>query len=244
MAQEAEEAAASGNMKQLYDITKKLTGKFGQTERPVKDKNRRVLMGADKQLSRWAEHFEELLNRPAPANAPDIPAAEEDLPIDCGKPTREEIRKAIKQLKNGKAAGTDEIPAEALKVDPEMLAEMLYGLFEKIWEEEEIPSEWKEGLLIKIPKKGDLGLCSNYRGITLLSVPGKVLHRVILERLKGPVDLSLRDQQAGFRRGRSCTDQITTLQIIVEQSIEWNSPLYVNFVDYEKAFDSLDRETL
>ena len=61
-------------------------------------------------------------------------------------------------MKNGKAAGTDEIAAEALKVDPEMLAEMLYGLFEKIWEEEEIPSEWKEGLLIEIPKKGDLGL--------------------------------------------------------------------------------------
>ena len=63
MAQEAEEAAASGNMKQLYDITKKLTGKFGRTECPVKDKNGSVLMGADKQLSRWAEYFEELLNR-------------------------------------------------------------------------------------------------------------------------------------------------------------------------------------
>ena len=56
-------------------------------------------MGADKQLSRWAEHFEELLNRPAPANTSDIPTAEEDLPIDCGKSTREEIREAIKQLK-------------------------------------------------------------------------------------------------------------------------------------------------
>ena len=178
--------------------TKKLTGKFGRTERPVKDKNGSVLMGADKQLSRWAEHFEELLNRPAPANTPDNNAAEEDLPIDCGKPTREEIRKATKQLKKGKAAGRDGIPAKALKVDPEMLAEMLYRLFEKIWEEEEIPSEWKEGLLIKIPKKRDLGLCSNYTGITLLSVPGKVPNRVILERLKGPVDLSLRDQQAGF----------------------------------------------
>ena len=101
-----------------------------------------------------------------------------------------------------------------------MLAEMLYGLFDKVWEEEEIPLEWKEGLLIKIPKKGDLGLCSNYRGITLLSVPGKVLNRVILERLTGPVDRTLRDQQAGFRPGRSCIDHITTLRIIVEQSIE------------------------
>ena len=111
---------------------RKLTGKFGQTERLVKDKDGSVLMGADKQLSRWAEYFEELLNRPALANTRDIPEAEEDLQIDCGKPSREETRRAIKQLKNGKATGTDEIPAETLKVDPEMLAEMLYGLFDKI----------------------------------------------------------------------------------------------------------------
>ena len=111
-----------------------------------------------------AMNFKELLNRPAPANTPDIPTAEEDLLIDCGKSTREEIRKAIKQLKNGKVAGTDGIPAEELKVDPDMLhvTERIYGLFEKIWKEEEINAKWKEELLIKIPKKGDLGLCSKY----------------------------------------------------------------------------------
>ena len=54
----------------------------------------------------------------------------------------------------------------------------------------------------------------------------------------------LHEEQAAFRQDRSCTDQIATLRIIVDQSIEWNSSLYVNFVDYEKAFDSLDRETL
>nr|KAG5702955.1 hypothetical protein BaRGS_034728 [Batillaria attramentaria] len=62
--------------------------------------------------------------------------------------------------------------------------------------------------------------------------------------MKGAVDPLLRDQQAGFRQNRSCVDQIATLRIIVEQSLEWNSPLYINFVDYEKAFDSVDRETL
>ena len=62
--------------------------------------------------------------------------------------------------------------------------------------------------------------------------------------MKGEVDKTLREEQAGFRQDRSCTDQIGTLRIIVEQSIEWNSSLYVNFVVYEKAFDSLDRETL
>ena len=80
--------------------------------------------------------------------------------------------------------------------------------------------------------------CDNYRVIaTLLSVPGKVLNRIILERMKGKVDLAFREQQAGLRQDISCTDQIATLRIIEKQPIEWNSSLYVNFVDYEKAFD-------
>ncbi|VDP49575.1 unnamed protein product [Schistosoma mattheei] len=62
--------------------------------------------------------------------------------------------------------------------------------------------------------------------------------------MKDSVDAQLRDQQAGFRKDRSCTDQITTLRIIVGQPIEWNSSLYNNFIDYEKVFDSLDRTTL
>nr|KAG5689204.1 hypothetical protein BaRGS_014860 [Batillaria attramentaria] len=244
LAEEAEEAAAKGNLKQLYDTTKKLSGKYSKPERPVKDKEGNAITGTEKQLDRWVEHFEELLNRPTPPNPPDIPPADADLPINCGKPSREEIRKAIKQLNNGKAAGPDDIPAEALKADIETTVEMLYPLFEKIWEEEQVPADWKEGYLIKLPKKGDLSNCANYRGITLLSVPGKVFNRILLERMKGAVDPLLRDQQAGFRQNRSCVDQIATLRIIVEQSLEWNSPLYINFVDYEKEFDSVDRETL
>ena len=76
---------------------------------------------------------------------------------------------------------------------------MLYPLFRKVWDEEKLPSDWKEGFVNKIPKKGDLGKCSNYRGITLLSVPGKVLNGIILDRMK---DVDIRDQQAGFRKKR------------------------------------------
>jgi len=62
--------------------------------------------------------------------------------------------------------------------------------------------------------------------------------------MKGEIDPWLRDQEAGFRPNRSCVDQIATLRITVEQSLEWNSPLYINFVDYEKAFDSIKRVIL
>nr|KAG5695304.1 hypothetical protein BaRGS_028239 [Batillaria attramentaria] len=155
-----------------------------------------------------------------------------------------EVRKEKKTALNTSRTGPDEIPAEAIKADTETAVNMLHSLFSKIWEKEEVPAQWKEGIVIKLPKKGDLRDCSNYRGIMLLSVPGKVLNRILLERMREAVDPMLRDQQAGFRRNRSCADQIASLRIIVEQSLEWNSPLYINFIDYEKAFDSVDREAL
>ncbi|KAK2167820.1 hypothetical protein NP493_1256g00007 [Ridgeia piscesae] len=244
LAKEAEDASAQGNMKQLYEITRKLAGKYKRTDRPIKDKNGNVLTSDEDQLKRWREHFEELLNRPPPQNPPDIPPAEEVLQINCERPSKAEIEKAIHHMKRGKASGPDKIPAEAIKADIETSTEILHDLLWKIWEQEEIPTEWKEGYLVKLPKKGDMQDCKNYREIMLLSVPGKVLNRVILDRLKTGVDAKLRDHQAGFRKDRSCTDQIAILRIIVEQCMEWDSSLYINFVDYEKAFDSLDRDTL
>uniref|UniRef100_A0A8C3IT77 Endonuclease/exonuclease/phosphatase domain-containing protein n=1 Tax=Chrysemys picta bellii TaxID=8478 RepID=A0A8C3IT77_CHRPI len=132
LAAEAEQAAYNGNMKQLYDITKRLSGKFSKPERPVKEKQGKSITEIEQQMNRWAEHFEELLNRPAPLNPPDIDPANEDLPINCDRPTRDEIRKAITMMKNRKAAGPDDIPAEALKVDLDASVEMLFPLFEKI----------------------------------------------------------------------------------------------------------------
>lgn len=88
----------------------------------------------------------------------------------------------MKQLKNGKGVGPDNIPAEALKSDLETTMKMLYPLFTKIWKEE-VPGDWKESYLIKISKNGGFSNCGNYRGITLQSVPGKVFNRVILNRM-------------------------------------------------------------
>ena len=72
----------------------------------------------------------------------------------------------------------------------------------------------------------------------------KSFNKIILERMKSTVETKLRNHQTGFRKEWLRTDQTTTLYIIVEQSLEWNSSLLVNFVDFEKAFDSLDRKCL
>ena len=104
------------------------------------------------------------------------------------------------KLKNGKAAGADNIPAEALKADIHVDTAVEMLLFARIWEDEELLADWKEGHLIKLPNESNLSKSSKYRGICLLSVPGKVFNRIILERVKDTVDCQLRDQQGGFRK--------------------------------------------
>ena len=97
---------------------------------------------------------------------------------------------------------------------------------------------------MKIPKKGALRNCNNWRGITLLSVPSKILAKLIIRRISEAVDQQLRKEQTGFRKGWGCTDQIFTLRNIIEQCTEWQRQLYINYVDFEKAFDNIHRESL
>ncbi|XP_068707564.1 uncharacterized protein [Montipora foliosa] len=73
---------------------------------------------------------------------------------------------------------------------------MIHPLLMKIWENEQIPVEWKKGYLVKLPKKGDLSSCNNWRDIMLLSIPRKILTRIILERIKKALDETLREEQA------------------------------------------------
>ena len=81
---------------------------------------------------------------------------------------------------------------------------MLYPLLEKIWNEEKIPEDWEEGLIIKIPKKGDVSNCNNRREVTLLSIPSKILTRIILNRIQNTVEQHLRKEQVGFSKHRRC----------------------------------------
>jgi len=131
-----------------------------------------------------------------------------------------------------------------LKACGDIPVRVLQDILNNIWQQEKAPKEWDTGLIIKLPKKGDLSNCNNWRGITLLPLTLKVFSRVILRRIRKAIDTLLRPEQAGFRAGKSCTDQIFTLRQILEQTVEFNSTLYVTFVDYEKAFDSIHRASL
>ena len=108
-------------------------------------------------------------NRPPPQDPPQLKSGT-SLNIHTGGITKIEVRKALKSLKNGKATRVDNIPAEALKEGDEIVNQ-LHQLLNLVWTREEIPTNWKKGLLVKLPKSGDLSQCGKWRGITLLSIP-------------------------------------------------------------------------
>ena len=170
--------------------------------------------------------------------------AEVDLDINTAPLEKVEIKAVVKSLKNGKAPGKDNLNAELFKADPEFTAEVLQPLFTDIWEGKKLPDDWTMGIIIKIPKKGALSNCNKWCGITLLSIPCKILAKIIIQRISQAVDQQLRNEQAGFRKGRSCTDQIFTPRNIIEQCTEWQRQLYISFIDFEKAFDSIHRDSL
>ena len=245
LASQAEEAANRGEQGQVYKITRILSGKYrGATDTPILDKQGKLLTTEAEQEARWAEHFSEILNRPPPPTEAEIQEPDADLDVNTAPPEKEEIMAAIKSLKNRKAPGQDNLSAELFKADPEFAVQVLQPLLATVWEKKELPEEWTEGVIIKIPKKGALNNCNNWRGITLLSIPSKILAKVIIRRISEAIDQRLRQEQAGFRKGRGCTDQIFTLRNIIEQCTEWQRQLYINYVDFEKAFDSIHRESL
>ena len=89
-----------------------------------------------------------------------------------------------------------------LKANIATSSKILQQLFKNIWNNEIIPNNWTKGLTVKLPKRGNLQICDNWRGITLLSVPSKVFTKILLKRIDEKIDEKLREEQAGFRKGR------------------------------------------
>ena len=125
------------------------------------------------------------------------------------------------------------------------IAEWLWDIVSKCWTEENRPQDWKLAEVVPLYKnKGKRFECGNYRGISLLSVPGKVFTSIFLNRCKDALDQVLREEQCGFRKSRGCTDQLFALRQILEKCVAFQLHVSFCFIDFRTAFDSVDRETM
>ena len=146
-------------------------------------------------------------------------------------------------MKNGKAAGPDNLPVEVWKSLGRTGVNFLKEALNKITDEEKISDIWRKSILIPIFKnKGDIMNCGNYRGIKLMCHSMKLYERVHENRLRNIVSLS--DEQFGFVKGKSTTDDIFALRQLQERYREGQQDLHCVFIDLEKAYDRVPREEL
>lgn len=156
----------------------------------------------------------------------------------------EEINKAIETQKKDKAPGPDEISNELLSDCKNDMAPLLKYIFNDILHTEKIPTQWTTSTIILLHKKGDRNEMNNYRPISLMSNIYKVFAKIILWRITRTLDENQPKEQAGFRAGYSTLDHIHTVRQIFEKNKEFNVPFYCCFIDYNKAFDSIEHENI
>eukprot|EP00117_Sycon_ciliatum_P003161 scpid60766/ scgid8074/ LINE-1 reverse transcriptase homolog len=120
----------------------------------------------------------------------------------------------------------------------------LMDIVQAVWRTGKVPQEWRDCNLLPIPKKGNLALCDNWRGIALLDVVGKAVASLIQRRLQTLAENLLPDTQCGFCRGHSCTDMVFTVRQITEKLYEHRCKGFLVFVDLRKAYDSVNHSCL
>ena len=203
-------------------------------------------VSAEENSEVFRAHFEKLFDRepdctkdfdhfPQLNSITEIP----DLPDD------KEIADACRSLKN-KAPGDSGLKPElwkALLTDSRTF-HLLKSLVLDFWSSEVPPKQWMMGLLRILPKKGDLSLPGNYRGIMLLETAYKIVSILLLNRLR-PIAESLdHEQQCGFRPGRGCNDAVFTVKMAMKKRREHSKETWILFLDLVKAFDRVPRELL
>lgn len=214
--------------------------------RAVMKDNGELTQGPSEVLARWHQHFHRLLNVESEFNE-EVLESITTLPpfteLDTA-PSEEELESALSKLKKGKAGGKTGILPELVCSGGTLLRDRLLVLMQDVWKEGKVVGDWKDAVVVPIPKKGNLQICDNWRGISLLDVVGKIFARIVQERQQAIAEHTLPESQCGFRKGRGCIDMIFVARQLMEKTIEHDETLFVLFVDLKKAYDSVPRQAL
>ena len=154
------------------------------------------------------------------------------------------VRQAIHQMKSNDPSGPDNIPAELTQHGGNCLESKLHLHFTAICESRQVPNDLRDATIVTIFKKGDRSACGNYRGISLLSITGKIFARILLNRLLEFSEFVLPESQYGFRSGRGTIEMNFCARQLLEKAREQRTPLAMIFFDLCKAFDSVPRAVL
>ena len=242
--EELEIAYSTRDTRKFYRKLNDVKRGFQPRTSMVRKRNGEIASHQTDVIDTWKEHFDELLNSNEHLRANRSNLQVNDTDEELIEPSVEEIKAAIKKLRNNKAPGYDGIPGELFKTGCEKLIETIYEFVIKVWRDELLPRAWMKGVICPLHKKGCKMICTNYRGISLLPTVYKVMSAVIHERLTPLAEQQIGSYQAGFRKDRSTIDQIFGIRQIVQKSFELNVETHHLFIDFKAAYDTINREEL
>jgi len=241
---EMEEALKSHNSKKVFDGLRRLTRKIAPTCTVVKDSNDKVLTDTVEVLERWRGYCEDLYRESEPEAPPSLTPPSLGSAAYEPEPLKHEVEQALGAIQKGKACGPDEVPIELLQNGGPELITALHQLIVTIWRTGQWPQDWCDSTCVPILKKGDAKVCDNYRTLSLVSHSSKILLNIILERLRGKLELETAPEQAGFRKGRGTQNHLVSLNVLTEKARASKRKLFFCFVDFQKAFDSVNHARL
>ena len=188
----------------------------------------------------WKDYMEKVMNEENEWDG-DVEVDVTHGPIE--RVTMEEVAKAIKEMKLGKAAGVSEVAAEHIKASGMVGIEVIMGIANRMLDGEGIPEDWRHSVLVPLYKgKGDVRDCGSYRGVKLLEHGMKVVERVFERRLRNNVTVN--EMQCGFMPGKGTVDALFMARMLQEKYGKKKRKLYMCFVDLEKAFDRVPRKVI
>ena len=234
------------NKKLFWSSVNKKRSTREQMSMRVKDSEGNLLVEQGAVSKRWKEYFQGLLNVDTGRGAQLLDVRNENGNDLVGFEIEvDDVELALKKLKKGKSPGVDGIKSEMLKYGGDAMLEWLTRVCKVCMASERVPRDWVRAIMVPFYKgKGDRNDCRSYRGISLLSIPGKVYGRILIERVRALTEGRMGEEQCGFRRGRGCVDQIYVMKQMSEKYWERNKSLYVAYMDLEKAYDRVDREAM
>ena len=194
-------------------------------------------------LNRWKDYFCTILNTDTDVSLDkhrlQLALTDNQSNIVIQALTYREVCSIINKLKCNKAGRTDNIIPELIKYGGRTLRQRIYKPITMIWEKEQLPNQWNEGIICPLYKKGDRLDCKNYRLITLLNVAYKIFAIILNQRLGDFTEAILGDYQSVFRPNRSTIDNIFMARQFIEKCHEYNVDIYNIFIDYTHAFNSI-----
>ena len=189
---------------------------------------------------RWQEYTEELYKKDLhdPDNHDGVITHLEPNILEC------EVKWVLGSITVNKASGSDGIPVELFQILKDDTVKVLHSICQQVWKTQQWPQDWKRSVFIPIPKKSNAKECSNYCTIALISHTSKVMLKILQARLQQYVNGELPDVQACFRKGRGTRDQTANMCWIIEKAKEFQESIYFCLIDYTKAFDYVNQNTL